>query len=236
MNTFHTAVSHLNRGRQTPWKELTAAATLAAMCMGLAHAQAAPPNACGDPFRNHFGPYDYRKASAGVKQLVEGRHFTPGIESMTRPSTTMMHDMAADVAYTLEVFPNHHRALLTMQRLSERHRQDPAPGGKLTVDCWYDRAVRYAPDDTVVRALYAQFLAKQGRREQALAQLAVAVGHAKDNPLSHYNIGLVYFELGAYDEALAQAHKARALGLERPELAERLRQANRWKEPGAGAN
>ena len=196
-----------------------------------AHAQDNASTSCGNPSVNHFGPWDYRSARKQDLEIVERIHFTPGIETMSRPGTTMMHDMAQDVAYTLGVFPNHHRALITMQRLSEKHKADPPPGTKRSVECWFDRAIRYTPDDTVVRALYAMFLSKRNRKTDALMQLGVAVGHAKDNPFSHYNLGLMYFELGEHDKALVQAHRALALGMPRTELAERLKQAGKWVEP-----
>jgi len=210
------------------------ACLIAGAAAGLAPAHASP-YVCGNPFVNHFGPIDFRKSGKAVREMVEKVHFTPGIETMTRPGTTMLHDMAADVAYTLEVFPNHHRALLTMQRLSERHKVDPAPGGRLIVECWYKRAAQYTPDDTVVRALYAQYLGKLGRKAEAAGQLRQAAEHAKDNPLSHYNIGLVAFEIGDPDLALKQAHRALELGFTQTGLADRLRQANRWADPVAAA-
>ncbi|WP_158288820.1 tetratricopeptide repeat protein [Rubrivivax albus] len=192
------------------------------------------PQACGNPFVNHFGPWDYRATTAEQRAIVERVHFTPGIEAMVRPGTTMMQDMAADVAYTLEVYPNHHRALLTMWRLSDRHHADPAPGGKITVECWFDRALRFRPDDTVARSMYAQFLHARKRPADAERQLDIALEHAGERPMSHYNIGLLYFELGRHDKALAQAHRAMALGLPRRELMESLVRAGQWREPEAG--
>lgn len=199
---------------------------------GSARAQTGP-EACGNPFVNHYGPFDFRLTTPQQRAIVENVHFTPGIESMTRPGTTMFHEMAGDVAYTLEVYPNHHRALVTMMRLSQRWKKDPAPGSKRTVECWFDRAVRFRPDDTVARALYAQFLHQNRRTAEATAQLDIALGHASDNPLTHYNLGLVYFELGAFDKALKQAHTARALGFTRPELQQSLEKAGRWSEPAS---
>ncbi len=79
--------------------------------------------------------------------------------------------------------------------------------------------------------LYAQYLHKHKRTPEALAQLQVASDLAKDNGFTHYNIGLVYFEMGQYDLALAQAHKAKALGFDQPELAQMLTAKNQWKEP-----
>jgi tetratricopeptide (TPR) repeat protein len=189
------------------------------------------PQACGNPFVNHFGPYDYRTAPPGIRKVVEDVHFTRGIETITQPKNTMFQEMAQDVEYTLNVFPNHARALLTMSRLVDRWRRDPAPGTRLPLECWFDRAVRFRPDDTVVRSLYAQFLHRRKRTDEGIAQLRIAIGHASDNGLSHYNIGLVAMELGDHALALQQAHRALALGFPRPELSAQLKALQQWREP-----
>ena len=213
---------------------LAAAMPLAAAWLWPSHAaaQAVGQSLCGDPFRNHFGPFDYRTAPALEKEMVEKVHFTPGVETMSTPSTTTYAAIAGDVGYTLHVFPNHHRALITMMRLGERHKSDKPPGATFTVECYFDRAIRFRPDDTVARALYAQYLVKQKRKPQAIQQLQIAAEQAKDNPISHYNIGLVYLEMDEFELALAQAHKAKSLGLEnRPKLEEALRKAGKWRDP-----
>ena len=186
---------------------------------------------CGNPFVNHFGPWDYRSATPINLSVVENVHFTPGIESMTRPGTTLIGNMAADVAYTLHVFPNHHRALITMVRLGEKQQLPQPQGAKFTIDCYFQRAVQFRPDDTVARALYAQYLGKQGRKPEAMQQLARTTIEAKDSPISHYNIGLLYFELGEYDAALEQAHRALQLAYPKMDLAEKLRGIGKWREP-----
>jgi hypothetical protein len=186
---------------------------------------------CGNPYVNHFGPFDYRTASASTRKLVEDFHFTIGVESMTRPATTMFHDMANDVEYTLRVFPNHHRALITMGRLADRFKRDPPPGTNLTVECWFDRALRFRPDDTVARSLYAQFLHRRNRRDEAVLQLDLAAGEAEESALSLHNIGLVYLEFGEVDKALAQAHRAATLGLSNSRLEAMLRFRKLWADP-----
>lgn len=195
-----------------------------------AQAQSAE-SACGNPFVNHFGPWDYRTASKKNIDAVEDYHFGPGIESMTRPKTTMKHEMAKDVSYVLHVFPNHHRALMTMVKLGEKYKSDPPPGVTLSIDCYFDRAIRFRPDDTVVRSIYARFLNKNKRKDEAMRQLEMALTYVKDNPASHHTIGAVYLELGEFDRALTQAHTARAMGLQWPELENALKAAGHWKEP-----
>lgn len=207
---------------------LLAFAALCTSCPALAQTGI---ETCGDPRFNHFGPWDFRQAPKEHLDNVQRHHFTASVEAMTRGVTTGRDTIAGDVAYTLGVFPNHHRALLTMMRLSERHRADPPPGTMRTVECWYDRAVRFAPDDTVVRMLYAQFLAKRSRKGEALAQLQAAEEVGANNPLTQFNVGMSYFELGDYERALKAAHRARALGWPRTELEERLKASDKWSPP-----
>ena len=185
-------------------------------------------SSCGNPFKNHFGPIDYRTANAYTKALVENVHFTPGIESLTRPGTTMFRDMASDIGYTLRVFPNHHRALVTMSRAAKKFGSDPAPNGIFTVDCYFERAVLFRPDDTVARLLYAQHLGQTKRKDEALAQVRQALDSAGDNPFSHYNIGLMAFELGDFELAVAQAQKAELLGYPVTALKDLLRSKGQW--------
>ena len=189
---------------------------------------------CGNPFVNHFGPWDYRNAPRDALNNVETHHFQPLTEAGLRGVQTGPTP-AGDISYVLNVFPNHHRALITMTRLAERLKTDRPPASQRTLHCWFDRATRFAPDDTVVRVLYAQFLTRNGQKDQARVQLQLASDAAKENAFSFFNIGLAFFELGDHDRALAAAHRALALGLSRPELVDRLKRVNKWVEPGAEA-
>ena len=187
--------------------------------------------ACGNPFTSWFGPWDYRVAPKGALNNVETNHFTPQVEQMIRGVTTGVSDMGKDVAYVLGVFPNHHRALLTMMRLGERDKNNQPRGSDRSIECWFDRAVRYARDDTVARLMYALYLRRQGRGEASLAQTRIAEEFATDNPLTHFNIGISYFELGKFELAAVAARRARDLGLDRTELIDMLKRGNHWIEP-----
>lgn len=195
------------------------------MWVAQAHSQTGPSN-CG-PIANHFGPFDYRTQRDTLRS-VENAHFKPEVESLI---TGVTGSIGADIDYLLHVSPNHHRALIAIVRLAEKMKTPQPQGVPFTVECYFDRAIRFKPDDTVVRVLYAQFLTKGGRKNDALQQLEAGVLYAKDNAFSHYNIGLAYFDLGQFDKALAQAHKAGALGFERTELADRLKGINKWQDP-----
>ena len=194
---------------------------------GIAMAQAAP-NPCGS-LNNAYGPYDYRTERTGKLHIVEEYHFTPEVEALVRGKSSAY--VADDLNYTLHTSPNHHRALMAIVRLGERTKSSQPPHLQYSITCYFDRAIRFQPDDTVVRLIYAQYLGNTGRVPQAVQQLKIATGLAKDNPLAHYNIGLIYFELKKYDEALAQAHIAMAMGFTRHELADQLKQVGRWSDP-----
>lgn len=190
------------------------------------HAQG-DPNSCGS-LVNGYGPYDYRTQRIKL-EVVERAHFTPKIEALIQGRLSTL--LAQDIAYTLHTSPNHHRALISLVRLGERFKSPQPQGLTRPIECYFDRAIRFTPDDTVVLVLYARFLIKHKRIAEAVHQLEAAILHANDNPLSHYNIGLAFFDSGQYDNALVQAHKALALGLESTELTDLLKAANKWREP-----
>ncbi len=184
--------------------------------------------ACGS-LQASYGPYDYRTQRGQPLKLVEGAHFSASIEALIHGRG--YKPPGQNIAYTLRAFPNHHRALMAMTKLAELEKTPKPSGSTYTIDCWYQRAVTFRPDDTTVRMIYSSFLAKNQRVPEAVAQLEQATAIAKDNPFTHYNIGLVYFDMKLYDKALAQAHKALALGFDRTELRELLVKANQWQEP-----
>lgn len=188
-----------------------------------------PNQLCGMIYTNHYGPFDYRTQRAELK-IVEDFHFTGKVEALAGGQSGWL---GGDLNYTLFSSPNHHRALIALMRWVERNKSDKTQGMAFPIECYFDRAIRFRPDDTVVRALYAQFLHRRNRTDEGLRQLDIAVGFADENALSQYNLGLMYLELGAIDKALAQAHKATALGFAKPDLANELKKLGRWQESPA---
>ena len=217
------------------------------MCMALAlglmaatTAQAQSGAECGPLQGRHYGPYDYRKERAGKLAIVESAHFTPTVEALIRGSSSDF--VGDDLSYTLRTSPNHHRALLAVVRFADRTKSAQPPYMQYSVTCYFERAVLFQPDDTVVRALYAQYLHRQGRTAEGLKHLKAGVNVANDNPLSHYNLGLVFLELKAYEQALQQAHTAVAMGMPPGTLVEQLKTLRKWQDatplpaPDAGAS
>lgn len=178
------------------------------------------------------GPFDYRKGG-GTLRMVESNHFAPQIENLVRGRTGTL---AQELSFVLHGYPNHHRALVSISRYALRER-NPAPGNlDYTVDCYYARAMRFQPDDHIVKMLYADYLTKTKRSKEALQYLdAVAASPAGESLVTAYNLGLQYLDLGQTDQALAQAHKAMALGNARTGLADALRAKGKWVDPAPAA-
>ncbi len=181
---------------------------------------------CG-PLENSFGPFDYRTARSADRALVEGAHFTPPVETLRRGATGTL---GGDIDYTLRAFPNHPRALYAMTRLAERTKTTKPPGAHYPVECYYDRAIRFQPNDAVVRALYGVFLIRQRRNDEARVQLKAAEELGSDDAQVVYNLGLSYFDLGEFDRSLAFAKRAYSMGIPFPGLREKLSRAGRWRD------
>lgn len=213
------------------------ALTAVVLCLapGGASAQVVPkvlisPQLCG-PLHHNFGPYDYR-TDRNHLPVVENYHFRPEMEAL---SPSAKGELGAQFNYTLHAFPNHHRALAAMVRLGDRQKTNQPRKATYTVECYFERAIRFRPDDVVVRMLFADYLAKRKEPEMALEQLRVAAGAAGDNPFTHYNLGLVYLSLDRAQDAAGHARKALQLGLTRTELIDRLRAAGAWDDAAAPA-
>jgi len=204
-----------------------AATTAMWLLQALASTAQAQTPVCGD-LRNHYGPFDYRTQRDKL-EIVERHHFTPSVESLRAGASTTK--VGGDISYLLATSPNHHRGLVALMRLAEKEKSPHPERMRYSVECYFDRAIRFQKDDTTVRMLYAQYLHKHKRTPEAMAQLQFASDLAKENGFTNYNVGMVYFEMGQYDLALKQAHKAKALGFDQPELAQMLAAKGKWTEP-----
>ena len=183
--------------------------------------------ACGS-LKTGYGPFDYR-TDRDKLEIVEQYHFTPQVEALIRGSSSM--HIGADLAYTLNAFPNHHRALMSVMRYGEKLKTPQPEDMQYSVECYFRRALRFRPDDAVARMIYATFLTTKGRPSDALRELGQVEKTAGDNAFTYYNLGLIYVDMKEYEKALTQAHKAMALGFNRTGLRDKLMQAGKWREP-----
>lgn len=201
-----------------------------AMVLGVGLCSAIPVGAqqtmgCGS-LEAGYGPYDYR-TNADKHDIVERHHFTADVENLVRGKTG---EIGADIAYTLRVFPNHPRALNAMAQLSVREKTVKPKGSEYSVDCWFERGMRFKSDDATVRMVYGLHLYRVGRKADALKRMEEAASLGEDTPNFHYNLGLIYADLGRFDEALSHAHRAYSAGFNLPGLKNRLVRAGKWRD------
>jgi tetratricopeptide (TPR) repeat protein len=181
---------------------------------------------CG-PLRNAYGPYDYRSDKDKL-QIVEGAHFTPEVANLVRGNTG--DRPGGDIDYTLRAFPNHPGALMSMVRLGDKEKTMKPSGAHYSVECYLYRAIRFRDNDGTAKVIYASYLAKKGRNAEALKQLNQATELGEDSANLDYNIGLIYFNLGKFDEALKYAHSAYKRGFPLPGLRDKLKKVGKWSE------
>src|SRR5262245_59441915 len=119
---------------------------------------------CG-VLQNAFGPFDYRDPVARGEplHLVDIGHFTAATEALDPRGVTGI--LIGDLDYTLRAFPNHHRALIAVGRYALRGRVRWINPNVQSAECYYERAMAFASDDEVVRAIYANYLSKSGKRK-----------------------------------------------------------------------
>jgi len=188
---------------------------------------------CGYPndAPGRFGPYDYRDPTKDHERyLVDGAHFPAYIEELalygfsSHRSTIQEAESPAmiggNIDYTLYAFPNHARALHAMGvwQLKER-RKEPAAFQELlnstrlrSAECYFERGIMFVPNDGMVHLAYGAFLHKAGDLKKAATEYQRAVELMPDMPEAHYNLGLLYVDLGNYAEARDEAAIAYGAG------------------------
>jgi tetratricopeptide (TPR) repeat protein len=200
---------------------------LAAAACSASVAWAQIESTCGDPFKNAFGPYDYRTATPSQLEVVEQHHFTSDVESLRAGITGTL---GSEIDYTLRVFPNHTRALLAMIRLGQRDRTNKPKGAHYPIECYIERAVVFRPDDPSVLQVRGIYFASQNRYSQALKDFKAVVDQQPDNANAHYNLGLAYFETKSYALAREQGKIAKELGFPLDGLRKKLMVVGEWRE------
>lgn len=182
-----------------------------------------PPYAKGGTGGDYYNAEDAKGLT-----VVEAYHFGPPVEALQRG---MSGSLGGDIAYTLEHFPNHPRALAAMARLGLRLGKPQAPGARHSVECYFQRAIDFAPRDGAARALFGAYLLSLRRDAEAVEQLQAAVEAQPGHAAAWYNLGLAHVRRKAWPAALAAAHKAYALGFPLPGLRQQLKAARQWHEP-----
>lgn len=175
---------------------------------------------------DRYGPFDYRTATKEKLALVESEHFTSNIRNLIKGRSGKL---GSELNYTLHAFPNHHLALQAMARLSLREKDTKPLDAEYTVECYFDRGMRYRPGDAIVRMLYAHYLLKLGgRKDDAMKQYQEAIKLQPENANINYNLGLLYLKEKNYEQATEYAKKAYELGFPLPGLRKSLMKMGKW--------
>lgn len=159
---------------------------------------------CGE-LTNGFGPFDYREPPDDSLYLVEMAHYTEEVAAGIKGNTG---SIGGDLDYTLRAFPNHIKALTTMAMVAARNKVNQVQGAKYPVECYFERAVRFKPDDPLAWGAYGKYLYGTGQADRAMPMLQKAHGMAPDNASVNYNLGIAYFRAKQFDLSVKHAKVA----------------------------
>ncbi len=174
------------------------------------------------------GTLDYRNPNQTDYDNINNAHFPPKVELLIGGNRG---SLGGDISYTLAHIPNHHRALSSIVRYGARLKTDKPPNTEYTIECYFERGIKFRPDDHVVRLLYAQYLVSKTRFAEATQQINIVEEMGDESGFALYNIGMLYADMKNHEQALVYAHKAILLGFDKPQLRQRLEAEGYWKEP-----
>lgn len=179
-----------------------------------------------------FGPYDYLQRNKLKAQLevVEESHFNSDVESLTKG---MSASAMGDIHYTLQAWPNHHRALNSALRYRLQHRELWSVGDNTAqnypAECYLQRAMNFSPKDPIPYMLHGLLMHQMKQYEAALKSYRMAIKLQPDDLITQYNMGLALVELERYKEAQKIADKVYAADFPLPGLKRKLAEAKRSK-------
>ena len=138
--------------------------------------------------------------------------------------------VGGDLDYTLRAFPNHARALMSMAKLSLRDKRPTPTGAQFSIDCYFDRAFRFQPDDPMPRLIAGLYYIKLKNLGEARENITIAdsLSESSQDANLHYNLGLAYLDLKELDKSVEHAKKAYDAGFPLPGLRNMLRDAGAW--------
>ena len=169
-----------------------------------------------------YGPFDYTNVIHVKEKLpiVERAHFTSDVENLIRGSSGT--DPIGDISYTLQRFPNHHRALYAMVRYYLRAERRPIAGTRLSPECFFFHANNFNPSDGNVYMIHGIYLHRMEILNASLEKYYEALELMPDSSELHYNIGLLFFDMGNYEMSRKYANSANELGYPMPSLRKKL--------------
>lgn len=159
---------------------------------------------------------------------VKHNHYDPVIGRMREGEYSRR--VMADLDFMLRHWPNHLPGLeaLIQYELSGGKTYEWAPAY-----CYLERARQFAPDDVGVVLREGYYFWKKKDNARAVKAFEDALALDPNSADAHYDLGLVYCELGEYDKALLQARAAYDAGYPLPGLKNKLQEAGHWPDESA---
>lgn len=224
LNMSTTRFNHRSKEWRPRGAVLAIIAGVFASASAMPQARAAPQ--C-EAFKWQEERLDYTAAKDQVRVTqVEQHHFDADTENLTRGITG---SLGGDLDFLVRYSPNHHRGLTSMVRLALRDKTPQPPGIKATVECYLLRGLEFKPDDVEVMKIYATYLSRSGRSDEALAWFERAEKLAPDDAVLAYNMGLLMTEKRDFERARTYAKKAYAGGIDLPGLRDKLAKQGQWR-------
>lgn len=181
---------------------------------------------------------DYSKPNKTSKDIWHLRdnyknHVAPAAREMNTVSGKGVGgSVSGNIEWTLLRYPNHHDALNLVARyyfvIKEKPRHTPLARPP---ECYLNRALSFKTKDTRVWIIYGNYLYKREMYEKSVVRYKEALKISPNYAEAHYNVGLVYFKMGQYEDALASAKEAYALEFPLPGL-RRMLQEKGYELPG----
>lgn len=176
-------------------------------------------------------PSDYRERDSTTQmqwgiQDVFRNHLYPALERMRQGDYS--EPVMADLNFLLRHWPNHLPGL-------EALIQYAAGGGKPynfePPNCYFLRAREFVPQDVGVVLLEGYYFWQKADTARAIETYQTALRIDPKSLDAHYNLGLLYFQMGDYGKAVANARVAYAGGYPLPGLRNMLQRSGHWGDP-----
>ena len=104
----------------------------------------------------------------------------------------------------------------------------PANATYAPIECYFQKAIAFSPNDYRVMQLYSNYLTKKNHPKMAesVYKRALKINNA---PLDiNYALGILYVEMNELDKAVEQAKIVYDRGFKKTKLARKLKKVNRW--------
>lgn len=180
-----------------------------------------------EPFQWQEERLDFTAAKDRLRvSQVEQHHFDADTENLIRG---ISGSVGSDLDFLVRYSPNHHRGLAALVRLALKDKSPKPSGVQIPVECYLLRGLEFKPTDAEVLKIYATYLARQDRNNEALTMLEQAEKLSPNDPVVAYNMGLLLTEKRDFERARAYAKKAYAGGIEFPGLRDKLTRQGQWR-------